>query len=214
MTSAPRPLVERAQRRGPVAAREHRLVGAGTARDLGLLGAARDRDHARSEPARNLHDAPSPGHPRRRARQCAHRSARVRGAPRRNARCGGSSGNRPPLPHPIPLGSATVRRGSASASSANPPSMVNAITICPLRSPLCSGRAAHPARHLDAGHERKRRFHLVQAAREQQVGKAHARSGDLDEHTAVVVHIVELHLLQRRRAVEGRQLQRAHVVSL
>ena len=55
------------------------------------------------------------------------------------------------------------------------------------------------------GHERERRLHLVFAAGEQQVGKAHARCRDFYDDAGVILRFVDLDQMQPRRARRGHE---------
>ena len=106
-----------------------------------------------------------------------------------------------------------MNAGSARATSAKPPSIVNAMTRSPARKPEPSRRRADAARHLDTGDEGQRRLHLVLAAGQQQIGKADAGGRDLDDHACRVLGLVDLDQTKARRALETLNLLCAHLHS-
>ena len=58
--------------------------------------------------------------------------------------------------------------------------------------PRARGRRADASRDLDPRDERAGRLHLVLAAGEQEIGKAHPGGGDLDDHAVAVLRLVDV----------------------
>ncbi|EUA06796.1 hypothetical protein I553_0093 [Mycobacterium xenopi 4042] len=90
-----------------------------------------------------------------------------------------------------------------------PFNMVSAATRSPaLTCPSAGALRTTPA--ASARHERQVWFVLVEAARQQRVGKRDPRGVYVDNHDAVAARLVELYYLHRLRTVEPGYLYRAH----
>ena len=94
-----------------------------------------------------------------------------------------------------------MKNSGATAVSAKPPSAQKAATRSPGFTGAPSGALSTIAPDLAAGHERQRRFHLVLAARLQQLGERHARGVHLHQDArAGRQHVRGLGLGRARRA--------------
>ena len=208
----PETVVLSTQRRDPVALGIEDPMRARSLRDVHLVGTGRDRDHLGPEPTGNLYGrgADAAGRPVDRdaisgqdaspARQGEMRGVVVHDEPgcRLDAQavrdCEGERR----------LGDSDVRETAQHGEGHHPVAFLESGTL---------RRGTDPSRDLDTGHERQRRLHLIFAAGEQQIGKAHARGRNFDDDATGILRLVDLDQMQTRRALEALNLLCAHLIS-